>query len=95
MSDERDERLKPQIDALKAKDPSEGEVYETELKKLMDANPIPKVSYTAIVDHIEKHFGEYKFGLWAVEVTGVAPFIGFTGMHWARFAAHSAREKMR
>jgi membrane dipeptidase len=52
-SKERDDRLKPQIDALKAKDPSEGEVYETELKKLMDANPIPKVPYTAIVDHID------------------------------------------
>src|SRR6266550_2125358 len=52
-SKERDDRLKAQIDALKAKDPSEGEVYETELKKLMDANPIPKVSYTAIVDHID------------------------------------------
>src|SRR5437764_403354 len=52
-SKERDERLKTQIDALKAKDPSEGDVYETELKKLMDANPIPKVSYTAIVDHID------------------------------------------
>lgn len=52
-SKERDERLKTQIDALKAKDPSEGEVYETELKKLMDANPIPKVSYTVIVDHVD------------------------------------------
>jgi membrane dipeptidase len=52
-SKERDERLKPQIDALKAKDPSEGVVYETELKKLMDANPIETVSYTAIVDHID------------------------------------------
>ena len=52
-SKERDERLKPQIDALKAKDPSEGVVYETGLKKLMDANPIETVSYTAIVDHID------------------------------------------
>jgi len=52
-SKERDERLKPQIDALKAKDPSEGVVYETGLKKLMDANPIETVPYTAIVDHID------------------------------------------
>jgi len=52
-SKERDERLKSAIADLKAKDPSEGEVYQTELKKLMDANPLPKVSYTAIVDHID------------------------------------------
>ena len=52
-SKERDERLKPELDALKAKYPSEGEAYEAELKKLMDANPIKTVSYTAIVDHID------------------------------------------
>ena len=52
-SKERDERLKSAIADLKAKDPSESEVYQTELKKLMDANPLPKVSYTAIVDHID------------------------------------------
>jgi len=52
-SNERDERLKPAIAELKSKDPSEGKVYQTELKKLMDANPLPKVSYTVIVDHID------------------------------------------
>jgi membrane dipeptidase len=52
-SKERDDRLKPDLDALKAKYPSEGETYEAELKKLMDANPIKTVSYTAIVDHID------------------------------------------
>jgi membrane dipeptidase len=52
-SKERDDRLKPQIDALKAKYPSEGEVYDKEMKALMDANPLPKVSYTVIVDHID------------------------------------------
>lgn len=50
---DRDARLKPQIDALKAKDPSEGEAYQQGLKKLMDDNPLPKVSYKAIVDHID------------------------------------------
>jgi membrane dipeptidase len=52
-SKERDERLKPAIAELKAKDPSEGQVYQAGLKKLMEANPLPKVSYTAIVDHID------------------------------------------
>jgi membrane dipeptidase len=49
----RDERLKSAIAELKAKDPSEGEVYKEGVKKLMDANPLPKVSYTVIVDHID------------------------------------------
>ena len=52
-SKERDDRLKPQIDALKAKYTSGGEQYDKEMKALMDANPLPKVSYTAIVDHID------------------------------------------
>ena len=52
-SRERDERLKPAIAELKAKDPSEGEVYQQAVKRLMDENPLPKVPYTAIADHIE------------------------------------------
>jgi membrane dipeptidase len=52
-SKERDERLKPAIAELKAKDPSEGEAYKEGVKKLMDANPLPKVPYTLIVDHID------------------------------------------
>ena len=50
---ERDERLKPAIAELKAKDPAEGEVYQVGVKKLMAENPLPKVPYTAIVDHID------------------------------------------
>jgi len=49
----RDERLKPAIAELKAKDPAEGEAYREGVKKLMDANPLPKVPWTAIVDHID------------------------------------------
>ncbi|HEV2722614.1 MAG TPA: dipeptidase, partial [Thermoanaerobaculia bacterium] len=50
---ERNETLKPAIAELTAKDPSEGAVYEAGVKKLMDGNPLPKVSYTVIVDHID------------------------------------------
>jgi len=50
---ERNETLKPAIAELKAKYPAEGSDYEAEVKKLMDANPLPKVSYTAIADHID------------------------------------------
>ena len=42
----------------------------------------------AMVDGIEQHFGEYGFGLWAVEIPGVAGFIGFTGLSHARLRAH-------
>lgn len=52
-SKERDERLKPAIAELKAKDPSESEIYKEGVRKLMDGNPLPKVPYTLIVDHID------------------------------------------
>jgi ribosomal-protein-alanine N-acetyltransferase len=42
----------------------------------------------AMVDGIQKHFGEHGFGLWAIEVPGLAPFIGFAGLAVARFRAH-------
>jgi membrane dipeptidase len=49
----RDERLKDAVAAIKAKDPSQGAAYREEMKKLMDANPLPPVPWTAIVDHID------------------------------------------
>jgi len=52
-SRERDERLKPATAELKLKDPTEGPVYQEGLKKLMQENPLPKVPYTVIVDHID------------------------------------------
>ncbi len=39
-------------------------------------------------DRIERHFEERGFGLWAVELPDVAPFIGFVGLQVPRFAAH-------
>jgi ribosomal-protein-alanine N-acetyltransferase len=41
----------------------------------------------AMVDRIEQHFCEHGFGLWAIEIPGGAPFIGFAGLSWARFNA--------
>jgi len=52
-SKERDERLKPEIDALRRTDPDEGADYEAEVKKLEDANPLPPVPWTRIVDAID------------------------------------------
>lgn len=34
------------------------------------------------------HFEEYGFGLWAVEVLDVAPFVGFVGLAVPKFDAH-------
>ncbi len=41
----------------------------------------------AMVDGFETHFSEHGFGLWAVEVPDVAPFIGFAGLSVKRFFA--------
>ena len=42
----------------------------------------------ASADLIEAHFAEHGFGMWAVEIPGVAEFAGFIGMSIPRFAAH-------
>jgi RimJ/RimL family protein N-acetyltransferase len=42
----------------------------------------------ALVDGIQDHFAEHGYGLWAVEVPGVAPFVGFVGLSVPRFTAH-------
>ena len=42
----------------------------------------------ALADRIERHFDEYGFGLWAVEIPGVAPFAGFVGLSIPQFQAH-------
>ena len=41
----------------------------------------------AAAARIAGHFEEHGFGLWAVEIPGVAPFIGFTGLAVPRFVA--------
>ena len=50
---ERDQRLKPLIAELKAKYPDEGAEFQSEVRALEDRNPLPKVPYTRIVDHID------------------------------------------
>lgn len=52
-SRERDKKLGPEIAALKAKDPSEGTVFDAGVSKLYAENPLPPVPYTRIVDHID------------------------------------------
>lgn len=42
----------------------------------------------ALADWIEAHFTKHGFGLWAVEVPGDAPFIGYVGLAVPSFQAH-------
>jgi hypothetical protein len=42
----------------------------------------------AMIKRIEDEFEQNGFGLWAVEVRNVAPFVGFVGLSVPRFNAH-------
>ena len=50
--------------------------------------PLSRQASDALGERIEAHWGEQGFGLWAVEVPGVAPFVGFTGLSIPGFQAH-------
>jgi RimJ/RimL family protein N-acetyltransferase len=39
----------------------------------------PAVSNT-FIDRVEAHWDDHGWGLWAIEVPGIAPFVGFTGL---------------
>jgi RimJ/RimL family protein N-acetyltransferase len=49
---------------------------------------LTRLESDAMVDGIKRHFSEHGFGLWAIEVAGVAPFIGFAGLAVQNFRAH-------
>src|SRR5262245_46272719 len=51
-------------------------------------NCLSRIESDAMVDHIQTHFSEHGFGLWAIEVPDVSPFIGFAGLAVKRFPAH-------
>jgi ribosomal-protein-alanine N-acetyltransferase len=42
----------------------------------------------AVVSRIGAHFHEHGYGMWAAEVPGVAPFIGFIGLSRLSWQAH-------
>ena len=52
-SDERDKRLEPELEALKKQYGDGTPEYDRAEKTLMDANPLPKVPWTRIADHID------------------------------------------
>src|SRR5262245_41200568 len=41
----------------------------------------------AACERIDAHFEQHGYGLWAVELPGVAPFAGFVGLSIPRFTA--------
>lgn len=48
---------------------------------------LTRVQTDDLVARIERHFEDHGFGLWAVEVRGGAPFIGFVGLALPNFEA--------
>jgi RimJ/RimL family protein N-acetyltransferase len=49
---------------------------------------LPRAQSDALARRSESHFATHGFGPWAVEVPGVAPFIGFVGLVVPAFEAH-------
>lgn len=49
---------------------------------------LSRAASDAQVDRFEAHFAAHGFAPWAVEVPGVVPFIGLTGLGIPRFQAH-------
>jgi RimJ/RimL family protein N-acetyltransferase len=49
---------------------------------------LPRAQSDALARHSEQHFTTHGFGPWAVELPGVAPFIGFVGLVVPAFEAH-------
>ena len=50
--------------------------------------PLDRAESDGMAARIEAHFERRGFGLWAVEVPGVADFIGFVGLSTPTFEAH-------
>jgi ribosomal-protein-alanine N-acetyltransferase len=49
--------------------------------------PLTEAQSDALADLIDGHFARHGFGLWAVEIPGVAPFAGFIGLMVPAFSA--------
>jgi RimJ/RimL family protein N-acetyltransferase len=52
------------------------------------SKPLDRAESDALVTRIRNHFAERGFGLWAVQVSGRADFIGFVGLTVPSFEAH-------
>jgi RimJ/RimL family protein N-acetyltransferase len=52
---------------------------DDEVVEFLQGHTPPDVA-NAFIDKVEAHWDEHGWGLWAVEVPGVASFVGFTGL---------------
>jgi RimJ/RimL family protein N-acetyltransferase len=50
--------------------------------------PLDRAESDELADRIRGHFARHGFGLWAVELPGIADFIGFVGLAVPAFEAH-------
>ena len=50
--------------------------------------PLSKKESDSMITRIEAHFADHGFGVWAVEIPGVARFAGFIGLSVPSFEAH-------
>ncbi|MBK8207129.1 MAG: GNAT family N-acetyltransferase [Planctomycetes bacterium] len=51
-------------------------------------HPLTPGESDAFAARIAAHFDAHGYGLWAAELPGEAPFIGFIGLQWSTFDAH-------
>src|SRR5436189_5381092 len=49
--------------------------------------PLSRAESDDLVDRLERELDERGYGVWAVEVAGGEPFVGFVGLHLAAFEA--------
>jgi ribosomal-protein-alanine N-acetyltransferase len=50
--------------------------------------PLTRAESDALAERITQHFERHGFSAWALELPGVAPFIGFTGLGLVGFESH-------
>jgi RimJ/RimL family protein N-acetyltransferase len=50
--------------------------------------PLTSEQSNDLATRIQTHIDQHGWGLWAVEVEGVAPFVGYVGLAVPRFKAH-------
>ncbi|MGD2168756.1 MAG: GNAT family N-acetyltransferase [Chlamydiota bacterium] len=58
-------------------------------RRVMEYFPstLSKKESDSLAEKIQKELKEKEYGFWAIEVIGVAPFIGFVGLHYPDFQA--------
>ena len=59
---------------------------DPKVMEFLPATSRPEID--AFVARIKQHFADHGFGSWAVELPGLAPFIGYVGLMIPRFEAH-------